>query len=61
MEDNVKKRMYIYICVCVYDWVTYFGVQQKLTEYRKSTVIEKIKKLFKKYKKKIKKQRKNKI
>ena len=36
IEDNMRKRMHIYICLL------YFAVQQKLTEYCKSTIIKKI-------------------
>ena len=39
MEDNVRKRMCvceIYICI----WLGHFAVQQKLTEYCKSTLIK---------------------
>ena len=38
-EDNVRKRMYVYV------WLGYFAVQQKLTEHCKSTIILKIKKI----------------
>ena len=44
MEDNVIKRIYIYICM--YVWLGHFAVQQKLTGHCKSTIIEK--KSFKK-------------
>ena len=39
MEDNVRKRMYI-LCI-----TGFFALQQKLTEYCKSTVIKILKKL----------------
>ena len=35
MEDNVRKRIYIYL------WLGHFAVQQKLTEYCEATIIEK--------------------
>ena len=39
-HDNVRKRTYIYMCVC--DWVTLlYG--RKLTEHGKPVIIEKIK------------------
>ena len=38
MEDNVRKRMYIYM----YEW-GHFAVQQNLTEHCKSTIIKKLK------------------
>ena len=43
MEDNVRKRMYIYIRVYRYShvWLGHFVVQQKLTEHCKSTIIKK--------------------
>jgi len=22
MEDSMRKRMYIHVCICIYDWVT---------------------------------------
>ena len=44
MWDNMRKRMYVYI----YVWLGHFAIQQKLTEYCKSTIIERIKILFKK-------------
>ena len=41
MEDNMRKRTYMYV------WFGHFAVQKKLTEYCKLTVIEKIKNLKK--------------
>jgi len=37
MEDNVRKRIYIYV------WLGHFAVQYKLIEHCKSTIMEKIK------------------
>ena len=36
----MKKNIYIYVCVCVcvYIYLSDFDVQQKLTQYCKSTV-----------------------
>ena len=36
LEDNVRKRMYVYV------GLGHFAVQQKLTEHCKSTIILKI-------------------
>ena len=33
MEDNVRKRMYVYV------YLGHFAVQQKMTEHYKSTII----------------------
>ena len=46
MENNVRKKMCvcIYICMCVYNWVT---LQQKLTEHCISTLTKHLK-IFKK-------------
>ena len=44
MEDNVKKRMYIYICVC--DWVTLL-YSRKLTEHCETIIMERIKIILK--------------
>jgi len=38
MEDNVKKRMHIYVLL------GHSAIQQKLTEHYKSTIIKKFKK-----------------
>ena len=46
-EDNVRKRMYIYIYVCVCDWVSLL-YYRKLTEHCKPAITEKIKIIFKK-------------
>ena len=37
MEENVRKRMYIYMYVCIMD---HFAVQQKMAEHFKSTIIK---------------------
>jgi len=52
MEDNVRKRMCIYICVCVgvCDWVTLL-YSRELTEHSKPVIMEKIKITLKKLKK----------
>ena len=44
VEDNVRKRMCVYMCVCVClsDWVILL-YSRKLTEHYKSTIMEKIK------------------
>ena len=55
MEDNVRKRMHIYVCVyvcvcvcvCVCDWVSLL-YSRKLTEHCKPTITEKIKIIIKK-------------
>ena len=39
MEDNVKKRMYIYV------YLDNFAIWQKLTEHYKSTIIKNFLKL----------------
>ena len=64
MEDNVRKRIYTYMCVYththshIYDWITL--VQQKLTEHCKATITEKKKSCKKilKRKKEIKEKKK---
>ena len=38
MEDNVRKRKYIYIYICIYIWLGHFSIQQKLTEHYKSNI-----------------------
>ena len=43
MEDNVRKRMYMWMC----DWVTLLS-SRKLTEHWKPTVMGKIKTIKKK-------------
>ena len=45
MEENMRKRMYVYIC----DWVTLL-YSRKLTEHCKPAIMEKIKIIFKKLK-----------
>ena len=40
LEDNVRKRIYVGVCV---GGGAQFAIQEKLTEYCKSTIIEKIK------------------
>ena len=35
-----KKRIYICVCMCVYVQLDRFAVEQKLTEYRKPTIIK---------------------
>ena len=45
MEDNMRKRMNIYVC----DWVTLL-YSRKLKEHCKPTIIEKIKIIKKKIK-----------
>ena len=40
MEDNERKRMYVYICMC--DWVPLLYCR-KLTEHCKPAIMEKIK------------------
>ena len=47
MEDNVRKIIYICVCVCIlfavqYDWITLL-YNRKLTEHCKPTIMEKIK------------------
>ena len=43
MEDNMRKIMCIYKCVCVCDWIILL-YSRKLTEHCKPTLMEKIKK-----------------
>ena len=49
MEDHVRKRIYIYIHICVYDWIPLL-YSRKLTEYCKPTIMAKAK-IIKKEKK----------
>ena len=37
MEKNIKKES---VCVCVYIYMNYFAVQQKLTQHWKSTTLQ---------------------
>ena len=44
MEDDMRKRMCIYMCVYIYIYLGHFAVQQKLAQNCKPTIIKKCKK-----------------
>jgi len=50
MEDNMSKRVCVYIYICIYEWLSHYAVQQKLTQYCKYYTLLKIK-FFKREKK----------
>ena len=38
MEKNMKKNVYIYMCVCVY--LNHIAIHQQLTQHCKSTMLQ---------------------